>query len=62
MLISTVKVIMEDTHKWWRLNEVMQYVEENLACGENSINVGNDNDEDDDDSWSVEQRRRGWRG
>lgn len=35
-----MKMIMEDTYKWWRLNEVMQYVEEYLACGENSIKGG----------------------
>ena len=60
VLISTMKIVTEAPSKWWRLNEVMPYVEEPLACGENSIDVGSDKDEDD--SWGVGQRRMGWRG
>ena len=55
-----MKTVTEAPSKWWRLNEVMPYAEEPLACGEHSINVGSDKDEDD--SWGVGQRRTGWRG
>ena len=54
VLTSTVKIVTEATSKWWRLNEVMPYAEEPLACGENSINAGRGKAEDD------RTGRRGW--